>query len=53
VMLERLEKGPGTAPIAFDPPIFAGLASVSWFRISPPPPRGNASGGLYIGLFWS
>jgi hypothetical protein len=42
VMLERLEKRPGTAPVAFTPLIFACLASVSWFNVSPPPPHENA-----------
>jgi hypothetical protein len=49
VMLERLEKRLGMAPIAFPPPIFTGSASVSWFHVSLPPPRENASGSLIIG----
>jgi hypothetical protein len=35
----------------FPPSIFACTTSVSWFRVSPPPPRGNTSEGLYIVLF--
>jgi hypothetical protein len=53
VMLERLEKRPRTAPAAFSPPTFACTASVLWFHVSPSSPRGNASGGLYIGFFRS
>jgi hypothetical protein len=45
VMLERLEKRPGMALAAFPPPIFAGSASVSWFRVSLPCPHKNSSGG--------
>jgi hypothetical protein len=49
VMSERLEKRPGATSMAFLPPIFAGTASVSMFRVFPPPPLGNAEeGGLYI-----
>jgi hypothetical protein len=53
VMSERLEKRPRATPAVFPPPIFARTTSISWFRVSPPPPRGNASGGLYIGVFRS
>jgi hypothetical protein len=53
VISERLEKRPGTTQTAFPPPIFTGTASVSMFSISPPPPPGNADGGLYIGVFRS
>jgi hypothetical protein len=49
VMLEGLEKRPGTAPTSFPPPIFAGSASVSWLCVSLPPPHENTLGGLYIG----
>jgi hypothetical protein len=38
------------ALVAFPPPFFAGSISVLWFHLFPPPPRGNTSGGLYIGL---
>jgi hypothetical protein len=38
VMLERLEKQPGTTLAAFPPQIFAGTAFVSWFHVSLPPP---------------
>jgi hypothetical protein len=51
VMLERLEKWPGAIPVAFPPPIFAEITSVSWFRVSPPPPRENALENLYTELF--
>jgi hypothetical protein len=50
VMFERLEKRPGMALVAFPPPIFIGLASISWFYVSPPPLRENASRSLYIGF---
>jgi hypothetical protein len=50
VMSEMFEMRPGTAPIAFPPPIFAGSTSVSWFHVSPPPSRDNALGSLYIGF---
>jgi hypothetical protein len=33
VMLERLEKQPGTAPASFPPPIFVGTAFVLWFCV--------------------
>jgi hypothetical protein len=47
--LERVEKRPGVTPIAFPPPIFAGTAYVSVFRVSPPPPLGIIEGGgVYI-----
>jgi hypothetical protein len=51
VMLERLEKRPRVNSASFPPPIFVGTTSILWFHVSPPPPRGNASVGLYIGLF--
>jgi hypothetical protein len=35
---ERVEKRPGVNPIAFPPPIFAGIASVYVFCVSLPPP---------------
>jgi hypothetical protein len=53
VMSESLEKRPGATPAAFPLPSFAGTASVSVFRVSPPPPRGNALGVLYIVIFRS
>jgi hypothetical protein len=53
VMSERFEKRPGVTSEAFPPPIIAGTASVSWFHVSMPPPRGNASGSIYIGLLRS
>jgi hypothetical protein len=43
---KRVEMQPGTAPATFPPPIFA-AASVSWFHVSPPPPREN-TWGVYI-----
>jgi hypothetical protein len=51
VMSERLEKRPTSE--AFPPPIIIGTAFVSWFHVSMPLPRGNASGSIYIGLFRS
>jgi hypothetical protein len=51
LMLERLEKQLGMALAAFPPPIFTGLASVSWFRVSPPHTFKNTLGSLYIGVF--
>jgi hypothetical protein len=50
VMSERLEKRLVAAPAVFPPLNFTGIAFVSWFYVSPPSPRGNASGGLYIGF---
>jgi hypothetical protein len=38
LMLERAEKRPGATPAAFPPPIFTGIAFVSVFCVSPPPP---------------
>jgi hypothetical protein len=35
---ERVEKHQGATPAAFTPPIFAGTAYVSVFRVFPPPP---------------
>jgi hypothetical protein len=48
VMSERLEKRPGMAPTPFPPPIFAGLASFSWFHVSSPPPYENALGIIFM-----
>jgi hypothetical protein len=53
VMSERLEKRPGATPTSFLPPTFAATTSISAFRVSTPPPQGNASGGLYIVIFRS
>jgi hypothetical protein len=53
LMLKRVEKRPGVTPAVFPPPIFAGIASVSVFRVSPPPPFTIVEGGLYIGIFRS
>jgi hypothetical protein len=55
VMSERLEKRSGVTPAVFPSPIFTETASVSVFRVSPPPSRGNASGGggLHIVVFRS
>jgi hypothetical protein len=53
LMSERLEKRPRATPAAFPPPIFTVIASVFVFHVSPPPPLGNAEGGLYIGGFRS
>jgi hypothetical protein len=33
---------------AYPPPIIARTASDLWFCVSLPPPRGNASGGVFI-----
>jgi hypothetical protein len=38
---------------AFPALIFARSTSISWFRLSPPPPRENTSGSLYIEGFRS
>jgi hypothetical protein len=43
----------GATPAAFPPPIFAGTSSVFVFRVSLPPPLGNAKGGLFIVVFRS
>jgi hypothetical protein len=51
VISERLEKRAEVTLTTFPPPIFAGTTSVSRFHVFLPPPRGNASGGLYMGLF--
>jgi hypothetical protein len=51
VMSERFEKRPGMALAVLPPSIFACTAFISWFRVSLSPPRGNASGGIYIALF--
>jgi hypothetical protein len=51
LMSERVEKRPRATPAAFPPPIFAGTASVSVFRISPLPHFVIVEGGgLYIGV---
>jgi hypothetical protein len=49
--LEWLEKRPGATPAVFPPPIFAGIAFVSVFHVSLPPPDPDHRGGLYIGVF--
>jgi hypothetical protein len=49
-VLKRLEKQPRVTLVAFSPPIFTGSASVLSFCVSLPPPRENASRGIYIGL---
>jgi hypothetical protein len=51
VMFERLEKLPGATLIAFPPPIFAGIASISVFLVSLPPHLGSAQGGVFILAF--
>jgi hypothetical protein len=48
---ERVEKRPRATPAMFPPPIFAGIAYVSMFRVSLPPPDHDHRGGLYIGIF--
>jgi hypothetical protein len=53
LMLERVEKRLGATPAAFPPPIFAGTASISVFRVSPLPSDRNHRGSLYIGVFRS
>jgi hypothetical protein len=53
LMSERLEKHPRATPVAFSPPIFTRTTFVFVFRVFPPPPLGNAKGGLYIGVFRS
>jgi hypothetical protein len=50
---ERVEKRPGATPAAFPRPFFAGIPSVSMFRVSPPPHFTIIEGGLYIGIFRS
>jgi hypothetical protein len=50
LMLERLEKRPGAIPAVFPLPIFTGTASISMFRVSPPPSLANDEVGLYIGI---
>jgi hypothetical protein len=50
---DRVEKRPGATPEAFPPPIFAETASVSMFRVSPPPLDCDCRGGLYIGVLRS
>jgi hypothetical protein len=45
LMSKRVEKHPGVTPAAFPPPIFAGIASVSLFRVSPPPRLEIIEGG--------
>jgi hypothetical protein len=51
VISERLKKRAEVTPTMFPLPIFAGTTSVPWFHVFLPPPRGNALGGLYMGLF--
>jgi hypothetical protein len=53
LMSERVEKRPGATPAAFPPPIFAEIASVSVFSVSPLPPDHDHRGGLYMGVFRS
>jgi hypothetical protein len=48
LMSERVEKRLGETLAAFPPPIFAGIAFVSVFRVSPTPPLGNAEGRVFI-----
>jgi hypothetical protein len=43
VMLKRLKKRSGVTPAAFCPLIFVGIASISWFHVSPLPPQENVS----------
>jgi hypothetical protein len=50
---ERVEKRPGVTPAAFPPPIFAGIASISVFHVSPPPHFAIVEEGLYIGVLRS
>jgi hypothetical protein len=50
---ERVGKRPGATPTAFPPLIFTGIASISVFRVSPPPVDCDHRGGLYIGIFRS
>jgi hypothetical protein len=51
LMSERVEKRPGETPAAFPPLVFTGIASVSVFCVSPPPPFTIVDRGLYIGVF--
>jgi hypothetical protein len=53
VMLERLEKRPGSTPAVFPPLIITGTAFVFVFRVCPLPLLSNSEGGLYIGVFRS
>ena len=55
VLMETPEGGwkslPEVIPAAFPPPIFSGgslLSSVSWFCVSPPPPRETPRGTIFI-----
>jgi hypothetical protein len=48
---KRVEKHPWATLVVFSPPIFAGIASISVFRVSPPPCFAIVEGGLYIGIF--
>jgi hypothetical protein len=50
---KRVEKRPGATPAAFPPPIFAGIASISVFRVSLAPQIAIIKGALYIGIFRS
>jgi hypothetical protein len=45
--LEREEKRPGATPVAFPPPIFTGITSVSMFCVYPLPLITIVEGGLY------
>jgi hypothetical protein len=51
VMMVLMSERVGATPGAFPPPIFAGIASVSMFRVSPPPADHDRRGGLHIGIF--
>jgi hypothetical protein len=42
---ERVEKHLGVTPATFAPPIYAGIASVSVFLVSPPPLIAIVQGG--------
>jgi hypothetical protein len=48
---KRVEKRSEVTPAMFPPPMFAGIAFVSVFRVSPSPPDRDHRGGLYIGVF--
>jgi hypothetical protein len=47
------ERWPEVIPAEVPHPIFIGSTSVSWFRVSPPPPHKNASGGSLYRVFRS
>jgi hypothetical protein len=44
--LVKEKRRPEAILAAVPPPIFAGSSSISWFRVSLPPPRENASEGI-------